>query len=178
MKTYLCFICSFLLSSCSIGSEANKSNYKSHNELELYSIQLGGNSESLKERFKEDMVVEYYKDISDLKECKYAENIFLDNYLIAVETDNNKIITSVGTTDQKLADYHGISVGQDEKVIKKLIPNAQSKKIYSGDDSIDFYEYKIQMENKQGYYSYVIDNFGKINSITIKSNDYIACIEE
>lgn len=168
----------FFIAGCSTSKQANNLDIQSQNEYALDGVELDENIESVKKRLKNELTIQNYRDISDLKECENAKNIIINNFLTNIDTDNNGVITSINTVNPKVIDANGVSVGQDEKVIKNLVPTAKSDKIFSGDDSLDFYEYKIQMKNKKGYYEYIVNNDKKIDSITISSNRYIACFED
>ena len=106
----------------------------------------------LRERFKGDIIIQNYSDITDLKECQKRKNILVNNTLTSVDIDDYGVVTSIHTRDLKAVDANNISVGKLESSIKNLNSNIKSEKIFSGDDSVDVFVYKIPMKGNKGYF--------------------------
>jgi len=141
-------------------------NGNKNKESELNDIKIGDTLEVLRERFKGDIIIQNYSDITDLKECQKRKNILVNNTLTSVDIDDYGVVTSIHTRDLKAVDANNISVGKLE---------IKSEKIFSGDDSVDVFVYKIPMKGNKGYFIYNIGNESKIESISIESLDHISC---
>src|SRR5690606_13733711 len=118
----------------------------------------GDNLDALKSRFKGDIIIQKYSDITDLKECQNRKNILVNNTLTSVDVDNNEIVTSIHTRDVKAVDANNISIGKGEINVAKLNNNIKPKKVFSGDESLDLFLYKIPMKESKGYFIYNINN--------------------
>lgn len=152
------------------------------NEIENYSklqdVSLGENLDEVYKRFKKDnFIIQNYKDISDSKECENSKNIIFSNNMTNFDVNNNGILTEISTTNPNVVDANGIRVGNAEKIIQNLNKNIEPEKIFSGDDSVEFFKYKIQMKDKMGYFIYIVNN-KKIDSITISSVNHIPCYKD
>lgn len=150
-------------------------NGNKNKESELNDIKIGDTLEVLRERFKGDIIIQNYSDITDLKECQKRKNILVNNTLTSFDIDDYGVVTSIHTRDLKAVDANNISVGKLESSIKNLNSNIKSEKIFSGDDSVDVFVYKIPMKGNKGYFIYNIGNESKIESISIESLDHISC---
>lgn len=164
-----------LFCGCS-NSQTNSSdlNQIQSKENELNSIRIGENLETLKGRFRGDIIIQKYSDITDLKECQNRKNILVNNTLTSVDVDKDGIVTSINTRDVKAVDANNINVGNTESNIIKLNTNIKPEKVFSGDDSLELFVYKIPMKENKGYFVYNIDN-NKIESISIESLEHIPC---
>lgn len=172
----LYYIFSILLCCGCSNSQSNSSDLHSikSKENELNGIKIGDNLDALKSRFKGDIIIQKYSDITDLKECQNRKNILVNNTLTSVDVDNNEIVTSIHTRDVKAVDANNISIGKGEINVAKLNNNIKPKKVFSGDESLDLFLYKIPMKESKGYFVYNINN-NKIESISIESFDHISC---
>jgi hypothetical protein len=166
-----------LLFGCS-NSQTNSSDVtkKNNNEYQLNGVQIGENLAALKEKFKNDIIIQNYSDISDLEECQNRKNILINKSLTSIDIDDNGVVTSINTRNLKTVDANNVSVGNLESSIKHLTYQIKPKKEFSGDESLEIYSYKIPMKEKKGFFIYSIDNY-KIDSITIESVKHISCYE-
>lgn len=172
----LYYILSIVLCCGCSNSQTNSSDFNNiqSKEIELNGIRIGDNLEKLKDRFKGDIIIQKYSDITELKECQNRKNILVNNTLTSVDVNNDGIVTSIHTRDEKIVDSNNISVGKTEINVTKLNTNVKPQKVFSGDDSLDLFLYKIPMKKSKGYFIYNIDN-NKIESISIESFDHISC---
>lgn len=176
MKKLYCIFSIILLCGCS-NSQTNSFdlNKSKNKENELNDIKIGDNLEVLKRRFKQDIIIQNYSDITDSKECQNRRNILVNNTLTSVDIDDDGVVTSIHTRDLKIVDANNISVGKIESSITKLNSNIKPENFFSGYDSLDLLVYKIPMKENKGYFIYNIGNDSKIESISIESLDHISC---
>jgi hypothetical protein len=152
---------------------------KIKNYSKLQDISLGESVDEVYKRFKkENFIIQHYKDISDLKECKNSKNVIFSNNMSNFDVNNNGILTEISTTNPNVVDANGIRVGDSEKTLENLSKNTKPEKVFSGDDSLDFFKYKILMNDKKGYFFYIVDNNKRITSITVSSINHINCYED
>ncbi|MPW44248.1 hypothetical protein [Acinetobacter guerrae] len=177
MKKNYCIMFLFILHGCSDGKKNSSDEAKNiNNEYELSGVKIGGNLEFLKENFKNDIIIQNYSDISDLKACENRKNILINNTLTSIDVDDQGIVTFINTRNSKAVDANNVSVGNLESSIKNLTYEIKSQKEFSGDDTQGIYSYKIPMKEKKGFFIYNIDN-KRIDSITIESIEHISCYE-
>ena len=179
MKKIYYIVSILLLCGCS-NSQTNSSdlNREKIQENELNGIKIGENLELLRKKFKSDIVIQNYSDISGLKECQNRKNVLVNNTLTSVDINDNGIVTSINTRDLPVIDANNMSVGKLEGSIKKLNSHIKPEKIFSGDDSLDSFVYRIPMKEGKGYFIYNIGNDSKIESISIESLEHVSCYEE
>ncbi|MEN3980228.1 hypothetical protein JZ784_15295 [Acinetobacter sp. CWB-B33] len=174
-KKYFIFFILFLCGCFNGYNNLSDLNGNKNKENELNYIKIGDNLEILMERFKGDIIIQNYSDITDLKECQNRKNILVNNTLTSADIDDYGVVTSIHTRDLKVVDANNISVGKLGNSIKKLNRNIKPERFSSGDDSIDLFVYKIPMKENEGYFIYNIGNGSKIESISIESLDHISC---
>lgn len=177
MKRQNFFLFIFLIAGC----EKNEVYVLSDRNLisyQLNGISIGSKIEDFHKKFKEGIIVQNYRDISDIKECENAQNIIFDNNQTNIDVDKSGTITAINTTNPNVVDSNGIKIGQSEKNLLKLNSITKTKKIDNSEDSNYYYEYIITPTNSKVYYIYTTDDKKKIDSIGLFSKNHIACYED
>lgn len=143
----------------------------------LNGISIGGNLEDVLKKYKDDIIVQNYKDISSIPGCENAKNIIIDNNETNLDVSNKGFVTAINTTNPKVIDENGISVGQD---LKKLLELKSINKVNKIDNQEggSYYEYKLVSQDSEFYYIYSTSKDDKVDSIGLFSKDYINCYED
>lgn len=143
----------------------------------LNGISLGSNLEDFEKKYKGDILVQNYKDISNVVGCENSKNIIIDNNETNLDVNNKGFITAINTTNPRVIDANGISVGQDSKKLLELKSINKLKKI-DNQEGGSYYEYKLVSQDSKFYYIYTTNQDDKIDSIGLFSKDYINCYED
>lgn len=131
----------------------------------------------MKKKYKGDILVQNYKDISNVVGCENSKNIIIDNNETNLDVNNKGFITAINTTNPRVIDTNGISVGQDSKKLLELKSINKLKKI-DNQEGDSYYEYKLVSQDSKFYYIYTTNQDDKIDSIGLFSKDYINCYED
>lgn len=177
MKRQKIFLFLFLV----VGCNKNETHVLSDRNLASYQlngISIGNKLEDVYTKFKENIVVQNYKDISDVKECENAKNIIIDNNQTNIDVDESGIITAINTTNPNIVDSNGAKIGQSEKELLKLNSIIKKNKLNNGEDGGYYYEYIVTPTNSKVYYVYTTDDEKKIDYIGLFSKAHIACYED
>ncbi|PKF34300.1 hypothetical protein CW311_07385 [Acinetobacter proteolyticus] len=143
----------------------------------LNGISLGSNLEDILKKYKNDIVVQNYKDISGVIGCENAKNIIIDNNETNLDVSSEGFITAINTTNPKVVDANGISIGADSRKLLELKSINKVKKIDNQEDG-SYYEYKLVPQDSKFYYVYTAGQDEKIDSIGLFSKDHINCYED
>ena len=69
-----------------------------------------------------------YKDISSIIGCENAKNIIIDNNETNLDISNKGFVMVINTTNPKVVDGNGISVGENVRKLSKLEAIDKTKK--------------------------------------------------
>lgn len=127
--------------------------------------------------YKNDIVVQNYKDISSVIGCENAKNIIIDNNETNLVVSSEGFITAINITNPKVVDANAISIGEDSRKLLELKSINKVKKIDNQKDG-SYYEYKLVSQDSKFYYIYAAGRDEKIDSIGLFSKDHINCYED
>ncbi|MER8076056.1 hypothetical protein [Acinetobacter pittii] len=144
---------------------------------QLDGIYLGDKFDDVFKKNKNNIIVQNYKDISNVKDCEKSKNLIINDNQTNVDVDKRGVVTAINTTNPNTIDVNGISVGENEKKLFKLKNVTKTKKM-DAEEGGSYYEYKILSQHSDSYYIYTANHQGKIDSIGLFSKDYISCYED
>ncbi|GAA5630669.1 hypothetical protein Acal02_01277 [Acinetobacter calcoaceticus] len=176
MKKASLFLSLILLVGCA-KTEVHALGKDNLNFNKLNGITLGSSLEDILKKYKDDIVVQNYKDISSIIGCENAKNIIIDNNETSLDINNKGFVTAINTTNPKVVDGNGISVGENVRKLSKLEAIDKTKKI-DNQEGEAYYEYKLAPQDSKFYYIYTVGQDEKVESIGLFSNDHIDCYED
>lgn len=98
---------------------------------QLDGIHLGDKFDDVfkKNKNKNNIIVQNYKDISNVKDCEKSKNLIINDNQTNVDVDKRGVVTAINTTNPNTIDVNGISVGENEKKLFKLKNITKTKKM-------------------------------------------------
>ncbi|WP_252377834.1 hypothetical protein [Acinetobacter pittii] len=82
---------------------------------QLDGIHLGDKFDDVFKKNKNNIIVQNYKDISNVKDCEKSKNLIINDNQTNVDVDKRGVVTAINTTNHNTIDVNGISVGENEK---------------------------------------------------------------